>query len=94
MREDVIIIRNKDGKMLHDVTLNFVSRINNDGESMVQHGEQPVVIGETDFTIFCLSMTHKKWIATDGMAVYIAELIDANGDRLPLDFGKELTKNK
>ena len=42
------------------------------------------------FYLQCLSITHKKWIATDGTFYYIAELVDKKtGEKLPKDFLKK-----
>jgi len=79
MRKDIIIIKDLDGKVIHDKKLKFISRINNDGSGMIQHGEHPIIIGETIFRIHCLSLTYKKFIATCGMSTYIVELEPADG---------------
>jgi hypothetical protein len=76
MRKDEIVVKNQEGKILHDVKLKFVSRINNAGDVMLPMDKEPVVIGRTEFVIHCLSISNKKWIATDGMSTYIVELVD------------------
>lgn len=65
-----------EGKKIKGCTIKFLSRINNDGESIIKDIEQPAIIGRQDYTIFCLSISQKKWIATDRMSTYIVELIE------------------
>jgi hypothetical protein len=79
MLEPKIIIRNQYNETFSDKKIKFIKRIDNDGESLItlETDYIPPIIGETIFRITgCLSITFKRWIATDGMSTYIVELID------------------
>jgi len=73
-------IKTLDGKKLKHHKLHFLSRINNDGKTLIPFKEQPDFFTHEKFKVFCLSITHKKWVATDGMSTYIVEIIDTNTD--------------
>ena len=82
-----------EGKEIKGCSINFLSIVNNDGEYLIKHTKSPIIIGEEKFTVFCLSISNKKWIATDGIRTYITELSDKKtGVKLP-DF-KNAFKNK
>lgn len=73
-----IIIKYVSGEPILDKKLKFICRIYNDGTKMVQFNEHPIILGKTTFTIHGLSMTYKRYIATDGMSTYVVELEDHN----------------
>lgn len=75
---DNITLRYNDGRFVTGKRIKFISRIANDGTEMIKYkdGEQPSMFGTSEIVVNCLSITHKRWIATDGMSCYIVELQD------------------
>lgn len=69
------------GKKLKHHKLWFLSRIDNDGKSLIEIKQQPDYFINDKFKIFCLSITNKTWVATNGMSTYIVELIDVKAHK-------------
>jgi len=79
-----IKIKTMDGKKLKHHKLHFLARIDNTGGKLIKFKKQPDYFITEKFTVFCLSITHKKWIATDRMSTYIVEIIDTkNNVKIP-----------
>ena len=69
-------IKIRGGRKLKNHTLKFLSRIDNDGSSLIPITEPIEFNTPTKYKVHCLSITHKKWIASDGMSTYIVEIIE------------------
>jgi len=61
-------------KLYKGCDLKFIGRINNDGKSIIDNVEVREFMEKETYTVFCLSISHKKWVATDGMSTYIVEI--------------------
>ena len=62
-----------DGEPIKDFDVIFHGRINNDGLTVLPAKDKDGPVGW--FRVFCLSCTFDRWIATDGMATYVVQLI-------------------
>lgn len=62
------------GRLMPGATVRLMSRINNDGLSLVPCDEDPHVF-DREIVVSRLSITYDTWIARTGMATYIAKVI-------------------
>ena len=80
-------IKRLGGKEWKNVRVKFLKRILSDGTRLIDQDDKEPEKWIGEITVFCLSITHKKWIATDGFSTYIAEIFDIKtGEKLPKDF--------
>ena len=73
MENKEIIIR-INGKKQRNMEVVFMKRISGNGEVLIQLDldYKPTLFHE--FSVHCLSITHKTWIATDSMSTFIVKL--------------------
>lgn len=62
-----------DGEPLKPLRVIFHGRIDNDGLSVLPMKDPDGPMGL--YRVFCLSITHKRWIATNAFSTYVVELI-------------------
>ena len=71
--ESKITIKNN-GRKLRNVEIVFLKRISGNGEVLVTLDLDYKPNLFRYFTVDCLSITHKTWIASDGMSKFIVKL--------------------
>ena len=71
----------QEGKTFENTEMEIMYRISNCGTMLIPFGDYVPKLF-IDFTVHCLSITHKTWVASDGMSTYIVKLKN-NGEYLP-----------